>query len=49
MLELKGNRQRIVLSPDLELGAVKFVAWFERPSGWNLPTPMISLGFGKTA
>lgn len=49
MLELKGNMLRIVLLPDLELEAVKFVAWFERPSGWNLPAPAIPLGLGKTA
>ena len=33
MWELKGNMLRTVPLLDLELEAVRFVAWFERPSG----------------
>ena len=49
MSEPKGNMPKTVLLLDPELEGVKFVAWSERPSGWNLPILTIPLGLGKTA
>ena len=49
MSELEGSMLRTVPLLDLGSEAVKFVAWFGRPSGWSLPTLWIPLGLGKTA